>query len=325
MRLFGKTERGPLRAEHVRPEMTRRGLLAAGCACCAAQTLAFAAAPAMAQQPAAPAAPAAAPPAFATRKITDTTYIFRYQGHQSMFVVTPAGVIATDPIGLRRPQAVTAYIEEIRKITPAPVKYVIYSHHHYDHIAGGKPFKDLGATFVAHRNATARLRVLKDPDVVLPDVSTGERHQITLGGVRVELTHVGKNHSDNSLVIGVPKDKLIFAVDFIPIETLPFRDMPDAYLPEWLASLDRVLGMNWEQLIPGHPNAGGRLGTKADVQNLRTYFIDLMQAVRAAAGEGKCYDRAMAEVKLPKYESWGSYQQFLAGNVSRMCAFMNGV
>jgi glyoxylase-like metal-dependent hydrolase (beta-lactamase superfamily II) len=82
---------------------------------------------------------------FATSKVegTDNVYVFRYQGHQAMFVVTPAGVIATDPIGLGRPQAVTTYIEEIQKITKAPIKYVIYSHHHWDHIAGGKPFKDL--------------------------------------------------------------------------------------------------------------------------------------------------------------------------------------
>src|SRR5947208_3915323 len=93
------------------------------------------------------AAPAAAqtPPAFATTKVegTDNVYIFRYQGHQSMFVVTKAGVIATDPIGQRRPQAVTTYLDEIKKVSGGqPVKYLIYSHPHYDHIAGGKPFKD---------------------------------------------------------------------------------------------------------------------------------------------------------------------------------------
>ena len=89
-------------------------------------------------------------------EVTDNVYIFRYGGHQSMFIVTPAGVIATDPISERRPAA-TAYIDEIRKITQAPIKYVIYSHSHFDHIAGGKPFKDLGATFVAQSNAKARI------------------------------------------------------------------------------------------------------------------------------------------------------------------------
>src|SRR4051812_48600881 len=108
--------------------------------------LAFAALTASAQ------AQAPAQPPFATTKVegTENVYIFRYGGHQSMFVVTPAGVIATDPIGLRRPAA-KAYIEEIQKVTKAPIKYVIYSHSHFDHIAGGKPFKDVGARFVAHQ------------------------------------------------------------------------------------------------------------------------------------------------------------------------------
>src|SRR5690349_8971885 len=100
--------------------------------------LAFAT-PALAQSPApAPAtppaaAPAAAPPLFATTKVdgTDNVYIFRYGNHQSMFIVTPQGVIATDPIAYGRPQAAQTYVDEIRKITKAPIKYLIYSHHHY--------------------------------------------------------------------------------------------------------------------------------------------------------------------------------------------------
>src|SRR6516164_10812845 len=115
-------------------------------------------------------APADVPPLYATTKVdgTDGVYIFRYNRHQSMLIVTPEGVIATDPIGLCRPAA-KAYIEEIRKITSAPIKYVIYSHSHFDHVAGGQPFKDLGAVFVAHRNAKARITALKPADVVVPD------------------------------------------------------------------------------------------------------------------------------------------------------------
>ena len=127
------------------------------------------------------------PPLFATTKIADNVYLFRYGGHQSMFVVTPDGVIATDPIAYRRPIAATTYIAEIRKITQAPIKYVVYSHHHYDHIEGGKPFKDAGATFIAHVNAKTRLEALKNPDVVLPDVGVGDKHVIELGGTRLEL------------------------------------------------------------------------------------------------------------------------------------------
>lgn len=263
---------------------------------------------------------AAQAPTFETRKITDTAYIFRYMGHQSLFVVTPEGVIATDPIGYLRPQAVAAYLSEIRKVTSAPVKYVVYSHHHYDHIAGGRPFKDVGATFIAHRNARTRLEALRPPDVVLPDGVVDDRSVLELGGVRVELHYVGRNHSDSSLVVLLPKERLLFAVDFIPIETVNFRNMPDSYLPDWFDSLDRVLALEWDRLIPGHPYAGGRLGTKEDVRALKQYMTDLSDAVRLAAEQGKCWDAAMREVRLPKYEKWGAYDQYLPGNIERFCA-----
>src|ERR1700704_5920571 len=127
-----------------------------------AGVLAAAALPAYAQGP--------TPPLFATTKVdgTDGVYIFRYQGHQAMFIVTPDGVIATDPIGERRPAA-AAYISEIRKITQAPIKYVVYSHSPYDHVGGGKPFKDVGAVFVAHKNTKSLLEKRSAPDIVIPD------------------------------------------------------------------------------------------------------------------------------------------------------------
>ncbi|MBV8167291.1 MAG: MBL fold metallo-hydrolase [Alphaproteobacteria bacterium] len=270
----------------------------------------LAAAPAMAQAP-----------LFETRKLSDVAYLFRYQGHQSLFVVTPEGVIATDPIAYLRPQAARAYLDEIRKITPLPVRYVVYSHHHYDHIAGGAPFKDQGAVFIAHRNAKQRLEQLQAPDVVIPEVPVDDDYVLTLGGVRLELHYVGRNHSDNSLVMLLPADRLLFTVDFVPIETVQFRDMPDGYLPDWFQSLDRVLALDWDRMATGHPYAGGRLGTKDDVRNLIAYMTDLSDAVRAAAAQGKCFDTAMREIKLPRYASWASYNEYLPGNIERFCEY----
>jgi glyoxylase-like metal-dependent hydrolase (beta-lactamase superfamily II) len=266
--------------------------------------------------------PAAQPPLFATTKVegTETVYIFRYQNHQSMFVVTPAGVIATDPIGYLRPQAVKTYIEEIQKITKAPIKYVIYSHHHFDHIAGGKPFKELGATFVAHRRAKERLLDLKYPDVVIPDQVVDNKKTIKLGGTTLELIYVGRNHSDNSLVMRLPKEKLVFVVDFAPIRSLQFRNIPDNYSPvEFEASLQRLLNLDWERMIPGHPYAGGRLGTKQDVADHLAYLHELSAEVKKAADEGKCFDTAMKEIKLAKYEGWSNYASYLPGNIERYC------
>src|SRR5882672_1606389 len=110
-------------------------------------------------------------PPYATTKVdgTENVYIFRAGNHQSMFVVTKAGVIATDPIGYGRPEMVKTYIAEIRKVTDQPIKYLVYSHHHYDHISGGQPFKDAGATIVAHKRAKERILAQQDPLMVPPD------------------------------------------------------------------------------------------------------------------------------------------------------------
>jgi glyoxylase-like metal-dependent hydrolase (beta-lactamase superfamily II) len=266
------------------------------------------------------------PPAVSTKKVdgTDNVYVFRYGNHQSMFIVTPQGVIATDPISYLRPAK--PYIDAIKAVTDKPIKYVIYSHHHYDHIAGGQPFKDLGATFIAHRRAKERLLELKKQnallaDIVMPDqvVDDGKK-TITLGGTTLELIYVGRNHSDNSLVMRLPKEKLVFVVDFAPIETIQFRNIPDNASPlEYIDSLKKLAALDWDRMIPGHPYAGGRFGTKKDVQDDIAYMEDLSAEVKKAADAGKCYDTAMKEVRLPKYEKWTNYETGLAANVERFC------
>src|SRR5438477_12989871 len=67
-------------------------------------------------------------PPVSTTKVdgTENVYVFRYGGYQSMFIVTPAGVIATDPISYLRPAK--PYIDAIKAVTDKPIKYVIYSH-----------------------------------------------------------------------------------------------------------------------------------------------------------------------------------------------------
>src|ERR1700737_1854075 len=150
-------------------------------------------------------APAAAQerPAIETTKVegTENVYIFRNVNHQSMFIVTSDGVLATDPIAYGRPTGGQAYVDAIKKITDKPIKYLIYSHHHYDHIAGGKAFKDAGATIVAHKKVTEHLAPLKDPNTPLPDQTIGDKRVIKLGDTSVELLYLGPNHSDSNLVI----------------------------------------------------------------------------------------------------------------------------
>jgi glyoxylase-like metal-dependent hydrolase (beta-lactamase superfamily II) len=270
-------------------------------------------------------ASAQTPPQTSTKKVdgTENVYVFRYGGHQSIFIVTPQGVIATDPISYLRPAK--PYIDAIKAVTDKPIKYVIYSHHHYDHIAGGKPFKDLGATFVAHKRAKERFLELKKQnallaDVVMPDEVVDNKKTITLGGTTLELVYVGRNHSDNSLVMRLPKEKLVFVVDFAPIESIQFRNIPDNVSPlEYIDSLKKLAALDWERMIPGHPYAGGRFGTKKDILDDIAYLEDLSAEVKKAADAGKCFDPAMKEIKLAKYEKWNNYETGLGANIERFC------
>src|SRR5437867_7895935 len=261
-------------------------------------------------------------PPFVTVKVegTDNVYIFRAGNHQSMCVVTSAGVIATDPIGYGRPQVASTYVDEIKKVTNQPIKYLIYSHHHFDHIAGGKPFKDAGARVLSHKRAKERLVALKDPHTVVPDETMDKKRTIKLGDTALELTYVGLNHSDSSIVMRLPKEKLIFVVDFLPVGTLPGRGMIDFYPLEAENSIKQVLALDWERLIPGHPGAPeGRLGTKKDAQDQLTFLQDASEAVKVEARAGKCWEPAEKEVKLPKYSSWPNYETAMPFVLRRYC------
>ena len=278
--------------------------------------------PALAQQQAQPPAQQPQRPQIETRKVegTDNVYIFRNGNHQAMFVVTKDGVIATDPVAYGRPTGGQQYIDEIKKVSDKPIKYLIYSHNHYDHIAGGKAFKDAGAKIVAHRNVKVRLEPLKDPNTPLPDELVTDRGRtIRLGGTELQLKYVGKNHSDSTLVMLLPKEKIVFVVDLLPVGRVPGRGMIDFYPLEAEESIKKILAMNWDRLIPGHPDSGGRLGTKQDVQQQLEILQEASAEMKKLGQEGKCWDTAEKEFKLPNYANWPGYEQGLPFIARRYC------
>jgi glyoxylase-like metal-dependent hydrolase (beta-lactamase superfamily II) len=256
-----------------------------------------------------------APWAFAQAPVREITqiagevYRFRNQNHYSVFAVTPAGIIATDPINAEAAQWLKA---ELQRRFNQPVKFLIYSHDHADHIAGGEVFADT-ATVVAHDNAKATIIGERRPTAV-PQITFSDQMTIELGGTVLELSYVGRNHSDNSIVMRFPRERVLFAVDFIPVESVAFRDFPDAYVEDWIESLRRVELMDFDILAPGH----GSLGRKEHVRLFREYMQDLQGAVRQHAREGKSLEEMKTLIKLPKYEKWGGYQQWFPLNIDGM-------
>ena len=103
-----------------------------------------------------------------------------------------------------------------------------------------------------------------------------------------------------------PREKILFAVDFIPVNSYSFRDFPDAYMPDWIESLRRLEAMEFDVLAPGH----GPLGTKANVTMFREYLQDLRTDVIRYTREGKSVDEMKQLITLPKYAAWGPKEWF---------------
>lgn len=238
--------------------------------------------------------------------IAGDLYRFQNNFHYSVFLVTPEGVIVTDPINADAARWLKA---EILKRFNLPIRYLIYSHDHRDHIAGGRVFADT-AIVIAHENAKADIIGEKRPTAV-PHLTFSDRMTIELGGKIVELTYVGRSHSDNMIVMRFPAERALFAVDFIPIKAVAYRDLADAYIPDWIEAIKRVESMDFDILVPGH----GELGTKADARAFRGYMEDLYAAVLQAAQAGKSLEEMQETIRLDTYKDWFRYEQFLPLNI----------
>ncbi len=206
------------------------------------------------------------------------------------------------------------FLADIRKVTSKPIKYVVNTHTHLDHAFGNCVFAKIGATVISHtadramleRIGTATLQNsgnygLKAEDVigttiVLPQLAFSERLQIDLGGESVELIRVAPSHTEGSVIVSVPARKLLFAGDILFTDFHPY--MVDGDIVGWAKSLDALLAMDLEQIIPGH----GPLSTKKDLKEMKEYLLIFDSKARELAAGSQDADAitaAMIKV-LPK-------------------------
>jgi glyoxylase-like metal-dependent hydrolase (beta-lactamase superfamily II) len=242
-------------------------------------------------------------------RIAGDVYRFRDNYHYSVFMVTSDGVIVTDPINA---DAARWLKGEIARRFAKPVKYLIYSHDHADHIAGGEVFADT-ATVVAHDNARAHI-IGEGRPTAAPDITFSDRLTLTLGGKVVELIHLGPNHSDNMIVMRFPAERILFAVDIVARNSLPYRNFPNVHIDGLIAALMRVEAMDFDILAPGH----GSLGSRADVAPHRRYIETLRARVLTHMRAGKTVDEIKSLVTMAEYKGWGSYGAWRALNVEGM-------
>ncbi len=248
-------------------------------------------------------------PTRAITQITGDLYRFQNNAHYSVFLVTSEGIIATDPIN---EDAAKWLKSELKRRFDKPVKYLVYSHDHGDHIGGGQIFAG-EAIVVSHELTKAKI-ISQSRPTAIPEVTFTDRMTIELGGKNVELIYPGKCHSDNSIIIYFPYEKTVFAVDFVSVDRLPYRDLNDSYVPDWIEALKKVEAIDFEILAPGH----GSLGTRTDAVEHRQYLQELYNAVLAAKERGKTLDAMKESIKMEKYKDFGQYEAWLGLNIEGM-------
>lgn len=229
------------------------------------------------------------------------------------FVITPDGVVVIDALG--SPPLADELIAAIRKITPLPVRYVIVSHYHADHIYGLQSFKAAGATVIAHakgqaylQSETARLRLQASREDMFPWIDETTRlvpadrwiegaTTLRLGGLDFMLQPVGPAHTPEDLVVYVPQLKVLFAGDLVFRGRIPYVGQADSR--QWIASLDRLLEFDAQVIVPGHGPISKT--PREDLQITRDYLAFLRQAMGQAARDLEPFEQAYARTDWSKF------------------------
>jgi glyoxylase-like metal-dependent hydrolase (beta-lactamase superfamily II) len=189
--------------------------------------------------------------------------------------VTDEGVIVFDApasFGRSLPSA-------IAKVTDRPVKMLVYSHIHKDHLGGSVAFKDVkDLRIVALDTVADFLREMKDPERLLPNDTFPSQRTLTLGGKTVELVRRSYHSNDGDLFIFIPHAKFLMAVDSVTPGYAPFQgfDLTTSF-HQYLKVFDQLLAYDFDTFVGGHLTS---IGTKRDVEIAKEYALDVYNTVK---------------------------------------------
>ncbi len=245
----------------------------------------------------------------AIEKVAGDVYRFQNNFHYGLVVETAMGVVVVDPINAG---AAGWLKENLSSVTDKPVTHLIYSHSHGDHASGGKALAGAGVTVVAHANAPAEI------DGVAPDIRFTDAMTLAIGGKTFELTWLGPGHGEDLIAVVVRPENVAFVVDAAAPKRLPYRDFPGADVDGWIDQVRKVEMLDFDIFAPGH----GNVGVKADAFDARLYMLTLKDRVQSGLRAGKSIDDLAAEITMPEYEDWLSYDAWRELNVRGMAKFL---
>lgn len=236
------------------------------------------------------------------------------------FVVTRDGVVVFDALGT--PALGRGIVEAIRKVTDAPIRRVVVSHYHADHVYGLAPLKAAGAEIWAHRRslgyfasgaAAERLAqrradlypwVDETTELVKPDVLIDGDASFRLGGTTFRIIDIGGAHAPDDIMLLVEDDRTLFAGDLLFAGRIPFVGNADS--AHWLAAIERVIPLAPVVVVPGHGPASRDVAR--DLVTTRDYLAYLRETMGRAARELEPFDDAYAKTDWSRYRSLPAFE-----------------
>jgi len=222
------------------------------------------------------------------------------------FVVTSEGVVVFDALGT--PSLANAMLNEIRKVTDKPIKIVVMSHYHADHLYGLQVFKEVGAqvwapkgtwdyldsetaeNLLESRRSALSPWVTDDTYLVKPDRIIDQDTKFNLGGHEFMINYFGKVHSSGDMSLFNKTEEVLYSGDIIFEGRLPF--VGDANIINWVSTLERVKKMQIEYFVPGHGSASDLPEETMDLtyRYLKFLLDKLSSAVEEMEQFEKTYD-----------------------------------
>jgi cyclase len=228
------------------------------------------------------------------RMLKPDLYMITGGGANTLVRVTPEGLIVVDT---KNPsdENYNRVMEEIRSVSNQPVKYLINTHHHPDHVGNNKKFIDAGAQVIALE--ALKTRMASDPrtkDIPgLPTMTFAKDYTLKLGGAEVQAHSYGRGHTGDDTMVYFPDLKVVMVSDQITDAT-PIVDFANGgSAVEWTQILDGVLKLDFEMAIPGR----GEPKSKADIQAYRTKFATVVSRASDAIKAGATRDTLAMQVK----------------------------
>ncbi len=211
-----------------------------------------------------------------TTEVAADLYVISGRGGNVAARITPDGVLLVDGMFERSHAEI---MERVGALTTQPIRYVLGTHHHGDHMGGNLPMSR-HARIIAHENV--RTNMVIGEQAAPPSIVFTEQTSVFLGEVEVQMHYMGRGHTDGDAIIVFPDLATIHAGDLFVAGT-PFIDYENGgSSADWIGALDGILALDFDTVIPGH----GPVMTKDDVQIFRDRFVTLRRRMTQLIQQG---------------------------------------